>query len=141
MDRRLAPRLLLVQRRDELHLRRQRELAQPLKPLNLPHQRLLGGDVFAFPPGYLARRPRGVLGNEVSASPPPMANCLSEKHDQILTFTSIRVRPSSFTIGITLKGSEMASVTRYFINSNSPSGGVNEIVFLRRELARRFTHW
>ena len=47
--------------------------------------------------------------------------------------------PSSFTIGITLNGRLTASVTRYFISSNSPSGGTNEMV-LSAENFERFTH-
>ena len=58
-----------------------------------------------------------------------VANCLSLKHDRTLTSTWMRVRPSSFTSGMSLNGREMPSVTRYFIRSNLPSGGTNDIVF------------
>ena len=55
-------------------------------------------------------------------------------------FTSIRVRPISLMMGRTLKGRLMPSWQRYFISSNSPSGGTKLTTFsvLKRP---RLTHW
>mmetsp|Transcript_19252 Transcript_19252/g.37477 ORF Transcript_19252/g.37477 Transcript_19252/m.37477 type:complete len:261 (-) Transcript_19252:155-937(-) len=57
-----------------------------------------------------------------------------------LMLISRRVRPSSLTIGCTLKGRLMFSLTRYFISTNSPSGGIKVTA---RSLSNfpSFTHW
>lgn len=51
-----------------------------------------------------------------------------------------RVRPISLTMGVTLNGRRIPSVLRYFINSNSPSGGTKLTTFsaLKRP---KLTHW
>uniref|UniRef100_A0A336LI14 CSON011485 protein n=1 Tax=Culicoides sonorensis TaxID=179676 RepID=A0A336LI14_CULSO len=46
------------------------------------------------------------------------------KLDLRTILTSILVRPTSRTRGITRKGSEISFVVRYRISSNSPSGGI-----------------
>lgn len=57
-----------------------------------------------------------------------------------LTLTSILVRPTSRTNGITRNGNDISLVVRYRINSNSPSGGMKLIECSVSNLLS-FTHW
>mmetsp|Transcript_37470 Transcript_37470/g.93141 ORF Transcript_37470/g.93141 Transcript_37470/m.93141 type:complete len:211 (+) Transcript_37470:108-740(+) len=59
----LVPRFAVRQGGDQLHLRRQGEFVQSLEPLDLPHERLLRGDVLGLPPRDLDRRLGRVFGN------------------------------------------------------------------------------
>mmetsp|Transcript_23169 Transcript_23169/g.50770 ORF Transcript_23169/g.50770 Transcript_23169/m.50770 type:complete len:267 (-) Transcript_23169:705-1505(-) len=70
----------------------------------------------------------------------PMAKSLTGKVDLILTLHSMRVRPCSLMMGSTRKGRWMPSVMRYFISSNSPSGGTK---LTHRSVWKRLrlTHW
>ena len=54
------------------------------------------------------------------------ATVFSANTDLNMTSTETRVRPNSFTMAMTLNGIETFSDTRYFMSSNSPSGGTNE---------------
>mmetsp|Transcript_60320 Transcript_60320/g.143364 ORF Transcript_60320/g.143364 Transcript_60320/m.143364 type:complete len:262 (+) Transcript_60320:299-1084(+) len=56
------------------------------------------------------------------------------------TLISSRVRPISLTTGRTLKGRLMFSDTRYFISTNSPSGGM-KVTALSESNLPSFTHW
>ena len=66
-------------------------------------------------------------------------NCLVLA-DKMELLTSSLVRPISLIMGSTLKGKLMPSWQRYFISSNSPSGGTKLTTFsvLNRP---RLTHW
>jgi len=59
---------------------------------------------------------------------PLILKILSLKFDLTVTLISILVLECSFTIGNTLNGTVTFSVVRYFISSNSPSGGIKLIV-------------
>mmetsp|Transcript_28611 Transcript_28611/g.39526 ORF Transcript_28611/g.39526 Transcript_28611/m.39526 type:complete len:216 (-) Transcript_28611:382-1029(-) len=70
----------------------------------------------------------------------PRAKSLLPKVDLIFTLHSMRVLPSSLTMGRTRKGRCTPSVMRYFMRSNSPSGGTKDT---QRSVWKRprFTHW
>mmetsp|Transcript_6014 Transcript_6014/g.20532 ORF Transcript_6014/g.20532 Transcript_6014/m.20532 type:complete len:227 (-) Transcript_6014:1755-2435(-) len=70
----------------------------------------------------------------------PRANSLALKSDLNRTLASMRVRPSSLSMGSTRKGRLTPSVMRYFMSSNSPSGGTNDTSLLLSKRLR-FTHW
>ncbi len=62
------------------------------------------------------------------------------KFDFNMTLTSIFPFPVSLTIGMTRNGRLMSLVVRYFISSNSPSGGMKLIEWSESNLLN-FTHW
>ena len=68
------------------------------------------------------------------------ATVFSANTDLNMTSTETRVRPNSFTMAMTLNGIETFSDTRYFMSSNSPSGGTNETTLSLANF-ERFTQW
>lgn len=66
--------------------------------------------------------------------------CMRSCDHALHTLTSILVRPTSRTNGITRNGNEMSFVVRYRINSNSPSGGIKLMECSVSNLLS-LTHW
>ena len=80
------------------------------------------------------------LGTGMRTMTPVAASAELKPAARTLTVASMRERPTSRMTGITLNGRITSSVTRYFISSNSPSGGTNDTVLsLAKRL--RLTHW
>lgn len=69
-----------------------------------------------------------------------VAYIFGSKSDFILSDTSTRDRPRSWTMGRILNGHWIFSVMRYCISSKTPSGGMNVIVRSLSYFANR-THW
>jgi hypothetical protein len=80
------------------------------------------------------------LGTGMRTTTPVAASAELKPAARTFTVASMRERPTSRMTGITLNGRLTSSVTRYFISSNSPSGGTNDTVLsLAKRL--RLTHW
>mmetsp|Transcript_9182 Transcript_9182/g.17512 ORF Transcript_9182/g.17512 Transcript_9182/m.17512 type:complete len:238 (-) Transcript_9182:545-1258(-) len=115
--------------------------ALPAKRLTRHTMASCSGSYLARPKEFLILALEVFLGTGIFTTT-CVANNWSEKLAMILTFIETLVKlASSCTAGMTLNGRLILSVTRYLINSNSPSGGINVMVRSASNLPKRTQRW